>query len=41
MKMVMDLEYCDEEDIFGDEINEEQDFNFVEERFCVDCCKLE
>lgn len=39
--MATDLEYCDEEDILGDEINEERDPNFVEERFRVDRRKLE
>ena len=41
MKMATDLEYCDEEDILADEINEERDPNFVEERFRVDRRKLE
>ena len=39
--MATDPEYCDEEDILGDEINEERDPNFVEERFRVDRRKLE
>ena len=39
--MATDLEYCDEEDILADEINEERDPNFVEERFRVDRRKLE
>jgi len=41
MKMATDLEYCDEEDILADEVNEERDPNFVEERFRVDRRKLE
>lgn len=39
--MATDLEYCDEEDILADEINEDRDPNFVEERFRVDRRKLE
>ncbi|KAL9979678.1 hypothetical protein ACROYT_G017378 [Oculina patagonica] len=41
MKMATGLEYCDEEDLLVDEINEERDPNFVEERFRVDRRKLE
>lgn len=41
MKMVIGFEFSEEEDLFIDEIIEEWDFNFVEERFCVDWCKLE
>lgn len=42
MKMVIGFEFCEDEgDLFVDEINEESDFNLVEERFCVDCCKFE
>lgn len=39
--MATGLEYCDEEDLLVDEINEERDPNFVEERFRVDRRKLE
>lgn len=41
MKMATGLEYCDEEDLLTDEISEERDPNFVEERFRVDRRKLE
>lgn len=41
MKMATGLEYCDEEDLLADEISEERDPNFVEERFRVDRRKLE
>lgn len=41
MKMATGLEYCDDEDLLTEEISEERDPNFVEERFRVDRRKLE
>lgn len=42
MKMATGLEFCkDEGDLLGDDVNEERDPNFVEERFRVDRRKLE
>lgn len=42
MKMATGLEFCEDEgDLLGDDVNEERDPNFVEERFRVDRRKLE
>lgn len=42
MKMATGLEFCEDEgDLVTDDINEERDPNFVEERFRVDRRKLE
>lgn len=41
MKMATGLEFGDEEDLLVDEISDERDPNFVEERFRVDRRKLE
>ena len=42
MKMATDLEYCEDEiDLLEDDVSEERDPNFVEERFRVDRRKLE
>lgn len=42
MKMATGLEFCEDEgDLLADDINEERDPNFVEERFRVDRRKLE
>ena len=42
MKMATGLEFCEDEgDLLADDVNEERDPNFVEERFRVDRRKLE